>query len=177
MVLRNKLGSQYVIYIKGTLLTLYLLQFSLCPNLTDKLSVWRMRSWRSTGQHHVTVGSSNHSVCSSVLIGSRGYHSFPAPLPFVFVVTSWEQKYIEELSWLKPDGLDLWSFFLLGYKLVSKSSRVLLSLTWDGFNFAEIIFCCSLNPIGSLSLACCCVVGTCLWVLRRGSPSQERHYP
>lgn len=104
---------------------------------------------------------------TTVLIGSRGYHSFPAPLPFVFVLTSWEQKYIEELSWLKPDGLDLWSFFLLGYKLVPKSSHILLSLTWDGFNFAEIIFCCSLNPIGSLLLACCC-----LWVLRRGSPSQ-----
>lgn len=114
---------------------------------------------------------------TTVLIGSRGCHSFPAPLPFVFVVTSWEQKYIEELSWLKPDGLDLWSFFLLGYKLVPRSSHVLLSLAWDGFNFAEKIFWCSLNPIGSLLLACCCVVGTCLWVLRRGSPSQERHYP
>lgn len=75
---------------------------------------------------------------TTVLIGSRGCHSFPAPLPFVFVVTSWAQKYIEELSWLKPDGLDLWSFFLLGYKLVPRSSHVLLSLAWDGFNFAVL---------------------------------------
>lgn len=36
MVPRDKLSSQYVIYIKRTLLTLYLLQFVLCPNLTDK---------------------------------------------------------------------------------------------------------------------------------------------
>lgn len=134
------------------------------------------------------VGSANQRVppvpCdeTTVLIGSHRYHSFPIfALPVCCHV--WEQKYIWAWSWLKPDGLDLWSFSSLDTSSYKNplTPNFRLKMHWLLWKY---ILCVTSklhgrapNPLLCLVwLACCCIVGTCYMFvsLTRGGPSKER---